>query len=546
MKRQHEDSTGKEGGSLDLGVSPALITEGVHLRTVTLTTPQATTPDAELPPNSLDPLPSETFLARLLHPVPLDKFLQNAYLGDKALAIKQPNKEEGRKRIEGLTASLFDLDIEELCEGSASENIHIWVLKPENGKVDSFQVSDSKTAKHCYNLGGCLYFRAPTDLCDMIVPAVSKSVGMNFGGLYEDGAQRGEIETFVSHKGHVTDWHWDFMENWTIQLKGSKKWLLRKGEVQHALRGSTAHYATLQVYEEQTKVNLLGDPSYKFEVNHDQDCEEVTLNPGDVFYFPCGIWHKVISEEDSVSINVSLISTNWADHICNCLRMSLWRDSRFRRPLCFGGVQDARSQMDELMAVARSHLANMPSNDLLPSGLVQVPKKTKILVDVDEPEEEAIKQLSETCALTFSSLGVVFKAEDKATKKQKTNEVSDEWQSDTSTSSGSGLDNYTQYYTHFSYGNPEMTSAMRMKLLVPDFPEPWTQCMSHIVELQERFWKTPQNVSMSEIVENMKKKGGTAKKTGMFEIAKSVVGWLIQSGVMRIVEQPSSVEKRSN
>ena len=40
------------------------------------------------------------------------------------------------------------------------------------------------------------------------------------GGYTFPGSLRGEIEVFASHKGHVTDWHFDFMENFTFQLQG--------------------------------------------------------------------------------------------------------------------------------------------------------------------------------------------------------------------------------------------------------------------------------------------------------------------------------------
>ncbi len=34
------------------------------------------------------------------------------------------------------------------------------------------------------------------------------------------GDVRSEVEVFASRKGHVTDWHFDFMENFTFQLRG--------------------------------------------------------------------------------------------------------------------------------------------------------------------------------------------------------------------------------------------------------------------------------------------------------------------------------------
>ena len=62
-------------------------------------------------------------------------------------------------------------------------------------------------------------------MADIFVRQVSEALGMNFGAYYPtgepgaEGAVKGEIETFVSRKDHVTDWHFDFMENFTIQVR---------------------------------------------------------------------------------------------------------------------------------------------------------------------------------------------------------------------------------------------------------------------------------------------------------------------------------------
>jgi len=84
------------------------------------------------------------------------------------------------------------------------------------------------------------------------------------------GDNMGEIETFVARAGHVTgelhsslsifnsdrvpafclffsaDWHFDFMENFTFQLRGSKTWKMRKGDIPHPIRGCTPHYKTTE------------------------------------------------------------------------------------------------------------------------------------------------------------------------------------------------------------------------------------------------------------------------------------------------------------
>ena len=62
---------------------------------------------------------------------------------------------------------------------------------------------------------------------------------MSFGALYPDGAPRSEGETFASRAGHVTGWHFDFMENFTLQLSGTKTWRLKRSAVDVPLRGCT-------------------------------------------------------------------------------------------------------------------------------------------------------------------------------------------------------------------------------------------------------------------------------------------------------------------
>ena len=54
--------------------------------------------------------------------------------------------------------------------------------------------------------------------------------------------------------------------------------------------------------------------------------DEVVLHPGDCFYFPAGMGIVSIFE-DSISINVSLTSTCWADVVTSAIRQMLWQDT---------------------------------------------------------------------------------------------------------------------------------------------------------------------------------------------------------------------------
>jgi len=62
--------------------------------------------------------------------------------------------------------------------------------------------------------------RSPEEMSRIFVRSFSQDLGMNFAAFYGNGNSKGEIEVLASRKDHITDWHFDFMENFTIQLKG--------------------------------------------------------------------------------------------------------------------------------------------------------------------------------------------------------------------------------------------------------------------------------------------------------------------------------------
>lgn len=165
---------------------------------------------------------------------------------------------------------------------------------------------------------------------------------------------RGEVELFVgpptttgdggaSRTGrHVTGWHTDFQENFTVQVSGVKRWTLRRGRVSSPLRATTPHYAReASVVENQLKVARMscggggdggggkGEGGPRYGGPHGFECGEdnalgpeqtVTLHPGDVLYFPSGMWHTVETVEDGVSLNVSLMGTTYAEVACEAIR----------------------------------------------------------------------------------------------------------------------------------------------------------------------------------------------------------------------------------
>ena len=211
--------------------------------------------------------------------------------------------------------------------------------------VFSFLLVLYSVALKLFQAGHSLYCRAPTSLESKLVPNLLSSCkfGINTKFCENDKYSRGEIETFYSSPGHVTDDHTDFQENFTIQLQGVKKWTFSQSSLTHPLRGCAPHFSAAgleDVVEQQLKVHKLTNPRFRADEfrqkeessatskgkskkrqreeetvgsninnssNADNECS-VILHPGDVLYHPAGIWHRVEcldSTVDAISGNIN-------------------------------------------------------------------------------------------------------------------------------------------------------------------------------------------------------------------------------------------------
>lgn len=104
---------------------------------------------------------------------------------------------------------LFDLDIAELLENSASDRIHVWLSQNKNEfterkALDSMTVEDHTQAMKLYWAGHSIYCRAPLELERSVVPRLLHEIGLGVTGSGTDKYRRGEIELFLSREGHET------------------------------------------------------------------------------------------------------------------------------------------------------------------------------------------------------------------------------------------------------------------------------------------------------------------------------------------------------
>lgn len=120
--------------------------------------------------------------------------------------------EGGSHRVEDLKELLYDLDILEMLQNTASETIQVWMRPSGEGtnKLISTTATDAEQAYKLYKAGHSIYCRAPRELEVYVIPRMLKELGHGILNPGHDRYSRGEIETFFSRKGHLTDFHTDF------------------------------------------------------------------------------------------------------------------------------------------------------------------------------------------------------------------------------------------------------------------------------------------------------------------------------------------------
>ena len=320
-----------------------------------------------------------SILEALISPLGTETFLRKCFRSC-AVHISAAAAED---RFRGVREELFGLDPLQIFHITSSESIFVWLKTQGNGRIQSIEVSDPDTALALYRAGNATYCRAPPELEQRLVSALLKETGFGCGQYDPTGHKttclgRGEVEVFLSSSAGTTDWHYDFQENFTLQLSGVKKWSLQKSTVKHPLRGCTPHYQSPESVEPQLRAARLADPNFTFDKpgtgkNAVGQVETVILKPGDVLYHPAGMWHKVEALEEGVSINVSLMATNFAVMTCQALQHFLMKRDEWRQ--CLVGepgdsaIDTLKALLKELPAIVEDFERSVGADGILPPAL---------------------------------------------------------------------------------------------------------------------------------------------------------------------------------
>jgi hypothetical protein len=367
----------------------------------------------EMPDISLS---TPNILENLLYPLPPSLFLSSCFR-KKAVHIKSNNANRAK---EISSKYMFDLDSRQIFEETSSDNVFLWIpstsctpsQSSSNSKdkkegttkakaLQSIEIQDPQTA-HVLHISSnyASYCRAPPELEQPLVSLMLRDTGLGLGQYDPTGEKlttlgRGEVETFIGTKKHLTDWHTDFQENFTIQLSGRKKWTLKQGVLKNPLRGTTPHYRSADdVIENQIKSARLSNPDFQFgqqdlESNAFGDEIEIIMDAGDVLYFPAGMWHKVETVEYGVSINVSLMGSTYASLVCRTLEHVLLEKEDWREVICStkgngsDAVEKLKALMNDLPGVVKEFVAAGGAEGILPPTLRR-PPAFEILNDMDD------------------------------------------------------------------------------------------------------------------------------------------------------------------
>lgn len=354
--------------------------------------------DEDRPPNrkrrKLDKLTLEDIgLSALLAPMRVEHFLES-HFRRRAVHIKGMGRD--------CKELLPSLDVEELAATTASEKVFVWVRAEEcasspegctdsstgGGRIRSVELEDARSVATLYGAGHAVYCRAPSEVEQCLVEALLRDTGFGLPALRDVGclSGRGEVEVFCARGGHCTSWHTDFQENFTVQIRGTKRWLLYPSTDTHPLRARSPHFTDddLSVVEDQAKGRALcGDGPEP----HVGKARCVIMKPGDLLYFPAGMYHQVESLDDhNLSINVSLMAPTWADVICGALRHAMLKTEQGRSRVA---TLDFVNTCGHMLTLARDALATIQPAQLAPLATAntfreQCDDDGDIVIDLDD------------------------------------------------------------------------------------------------------------------------------------------------------------------
>lgn len=172
------------------------------------------------------------------------------------------------------------------------------------------------------------------------------------------------VSVFVSHAGGATECHFDSNENFTIQLRGHKRWKMATNTT---------------VLNPMDRFTITGEMQasmalyWKNEMPMNLELNEVAdLVPGSMLYVPRGYWHTVEALEPSLSLNFCIRPESWISFFLPLLERRLvaekeWRESAMGVRGTGEERADARAVLGRLLDSLEGICADLKVQELIPA-----------------------------------------------------------------------------------------------------------------------------------------------------------------------------------
>lgn len=147
------------------------------------------------------------------------------------------------------------------------------------------------------------------------------------------GARQGRVSIFLSSARSYMPFHWDSLNNFTIQLAGEKTWLLAPNQHEALPAANFAARKNQASSDEHVR------PDRRQIIQH-------VMQPGCLLYVPRGHWHATRTRTASISLSVNIEPDLLADHVAQILRQALIRSPQYRVNL----QSESRAQFESAAA----------------------------------------------------------------------------------------------------------------------------------------------------------------------------------------------------
>jgi 50S ribosomal protein L16 3-hydroxylase len=225
-----------------------------------------------------------------------------------------------------------------------------------------------------FESGMALYFNISSSL--QHVREWTKTLASDLGQV----ESRCKASLFITPVGWTTEQHFDPNENFTVQLRGRKRWNIAPNDsIKHPVDRFTCsdtispRMSTYYAYE------TLRPPT---------TCCTAEMDPGSMLYIPRGYWHSVDSLTESVSLNFCIMPETWISFLMPVIERLFLTNADLRDVATGVAGRDGlrRAALDKLkrvLPVVSCMVADIRAEQMFPdinAGPVQLPAAEDTLV----------------------------------------------------------------------------------------------------------------------------------------------------------------------